>query len=158
MLHDFIYILAIFSPYVEVSFRCSLIWHHRFDTKQLSLPCMDWKGYFSILDDIMSNLYKQIRRIVDPGQQQIWLWNGSKVKVSAWLCDVSQGSCMPDINARVIHTSEDMSRVKTFVREGRTERRTDEWILIWTKNSEVFWHNVALIGSFAIRTRIYWCL
>ena len=33
---------------------------------------------------------------------------------------------MPDINARVINTSEDMSRVKKFVREGRTERRTDE--------------------------------
>ena len=68
-----------------------------------------------------------------PARQQLWPWSRSKVKVTAW-CQL-QGLVTRIMHAKyqcsIINTSEDMSKVKVFVTDGQTDRRT-EWYLMST--------------------------
>ena len=70
-----------------------------------------------------------------PTPQQIWPWNRSKVKVTLERACHNDHAC--HISMLYHFTSEDMSQVKVFVtyrrtdRRGyRTDRRTNEWVLM----------------------------
>ena len=68
-------------------------------------------------------------RIVVPQWQQIWPWKRSKVKVTAWcqLRELVTRTMHAKYQCSIFNTSEDMSQVKVFVTEGRTDRQTNDF-------------------------------
>ena len=137
-------------------------------------------SYFPLNDDIMakqqceSKLNKQIRIIVVPRAGKInWPWSRSRSKQRSrhdanWK-DFFQGSFMPNINVISLILQKIWAMLKfLWQTEGRTNKpidgRTNGFLCPPPPISQkyggeiAFWTIVVLIGSFACRARIDWCL
>ena len=93
----------------------------------------------------------QIWRIVVPHKQQIWTWNRSKVKVKAWcqMKGLSQGTCMPNINALSLILQKIWARFKFL---WQTDRKTDrrmnkEWVLMFAAFNKAWATTTTTIGN-----------
>ena len=102
----------------------------------VSLPAVMWSTH----QHSFSTQTSKFGELWSPARQQLWPWRRSKVKVTAWRH--LKGLVTRIMHAKyqwsIFNTSEDMSQVKVFVTdrrtdggtEGRTDRQTDEWDLM----------------------------
>ena len=108
---------------ISFFFPSSLLWTSRILAYQ--------HGIFISLKHLC---YKKFRELWSPARQQIWPWSRSKVtvKVTTWYHrkGLVTGNTHAKYQSSICNSAKVMAKVKVFVTDGQTDRRTDEWDLM----------------------------